>query len=270
MKIIIPITEIENQPPKANEHIEIIFEPKIKRIVLIPEKIKKTSSEKDKQFLDFKLFYSKFRHILNKHNINIDEYKVIHIQLNKALSQLPPHNTMMPIKTYKKMNLNLVKLKSEIYQNINSNHVVNIKNENHLIENLRLIQNASFKDSWGFSPNSIKEIKNKIQSKNNIQGGVLFYKKSNKPEGYVWLTRNNEDNKTAHVSMIGTLPHSRGKGIAKKLLESSINFLIKNNYQNLILEVDNDNLSARNVYRKYGFKDIEESYWYEFSDKTFR
>ena len=270
MKIIIPITEIENQSLEANEHIEIIFEPKIKRIVLIPGKIKKTSSEKDKQFLDFKLFYSKFRHILNKHNINIDEYKVIHIQLNKALSQLPPHNTMMPIKTYKKMNLDLVKLKSEIYQNINFNHIVNIKNENHLIENLHLIQNASFKDSWGFSPNSIKEIKNKIQSKNNIQGGVLFYKKSNKPEGYVWLTRNNEDNKTAHVSMIGTLPHSRGKGIAKKLLESSINFLIKNNYQNLILEVDNDNLSARNVYKKYGFKDIEESYWYEFSDKTFR
>ena len=26
--------------------------------------------------------------------------------------------------------------------------------------------------------------------------------------------------------MIGTLPQSRGKGIAKKLLESSINFLI--------------------------------------------
>ena len=102
MKITIPITEIENQPPKANEHIEIIFEPKIKRIVLIPEKIKKTSSEKNKQFLDFKLFYSKFRHILNKYNINIDEYKVLHIQLNKALSKLPPHNTMMPIKTYKK------------------------------------------------------------------------------------------------------------------------------------------------------------------------
>ena len=70
--------------------------------------------------------------------------------------------------------------------------------------------------------------------------------------------------------MIGTLPQSRGKGIAKKLLESSINFLIKNKYQNLILEVDNDNLSARNVYRKYGFKDIEESYWYEFLCKAFR
>ena len=270
MKIIMPITDIQNQSPKTNEHIEIIFEPKIKRIVLIPRKIKKTSSKENKQILDFKLLYSKFRQILNKHNINIDEYKVIHIQLNKFLSQLPPHNTMIPIKTYKKMNLDLLKLKPAIYQGINSNHIVNIKNENHLIENLHLIQNASLKDSWGFSPNSIKEIKNKIQSKNNIQDGVLFYKESNEPEGYIWLTRNNEDNKTAHVSMIGTLPLSRGKGIAKKLLESSINFLIKNKYQNLILEVDNDNLSARNVYKKYGFKDIEESYWYEFSDKAFR
>ena len=70
--------------------------------------------------------------------------------------------------------------------------------------------------------------------------------------------------------MIGTLPQSRGKGIAKKLLESSINFLIKNKYQNLILEVDTENVSARNVYKKYGFEDIEETYWYEFSNKTFR
>ena len=112
MKIIIPITVIENQSTKANEQIKIIFEPKIKRIVLVPMKIKKISSENDKHLLDFKLFYSKFRQTLNKHNINIDEYKVIHIQLNKFLSQLPPHNTMMPIKTYKKMNLDLVKLKS--------------------------------------------------------------------------------------------------------------------------------------------------------------
>ena len=55
MKIIIPITDIKNQSTKANEQIKIIFEPKIKRIVLIPIKIKKTSSEKDKQLLDFKL-----------------------------------------------------------------------------------------------------------------------------------------------------------------------------------------------------------------------
>ena len=69
MKIIIPITEIENQSPESNEHIEIIFEPKIKRIVLIPRRIKKTLSEKDKQLLDFKLFYSKFRQILIKGRI---------------------------------------------------------------------------------------------------------------------------------------------------------------------------------------------------------
>jgi len=270
MKIIIPMRNIENHSPKDNEHIEIIFEPKIKRIVLIPKEIKKTSSEKNKQIIDFELFYSKFRQILNKHNININEYKVIHIQLNKFLSQLPPHSSMIPIKTYKKMSLDLLELKSEINQNINSNHIVNIKNEKQLIENLHLIQNISFKDSWGFAPNSIKEIKSKIQSENNIKDGVLFYKENNKLEGYIWLTKNNEHAKTSHVSMIGTLPQSRGKGIAKKLLESSINFLIKNKYQNLILEVDNDNLSARNVYRKYGFKDIEESYWYEFLCKAFR
>ena len=267
MQIIMPITNIKNNSSN-NGHIEIIFEPIIKRIVLIPKEIEIISSENNMK-MDFKLIYSKFREILNKHNINIDEYKVIHIQLNKSLAKLPPHNSMKPVKTYKKMNLNLIKLKSEAYSEADPNHIVNIKNQNHLINNLHLIQNASFIDSWGFSPNSIKEIKEKVLSDNNIKGGILFYKKINEPEGYVWLTKNVKNHKTAHVSMIGTLPQSRGKGIAKKLLESSINFLIKNKYQNLILEVDADNVSARNVYKKYGFEDIEESYWYEFSDKTF-
>ncbi len=268
MKIIMPISDIANNS-LHNDHIEIIFEPRIKRIVLIPKEIEKNSSENNKK-IDFKLIYSKFSQTLNENNININEYKVIHIQLNKSLSKLPPHNSMKPVKTYKKMNLNLIKLKSKTYSEIDSNHIVNIKNENHLINNLHLIQNASFIDSWGFSPNSVKEIKNKVQSDNNIKGGILFYKEINEPEGYVWLTKNTENNKTAHVSMIGTLPQSRGKGIAKKLLESSINFLIINKYHNLILEVDADNISARNVYKKYGFEDIEESYWYEFSDKAFR
>jgi len=263
-----PITNIKNNSSN-NGHIEIIFEPIIKRIVLIPKEIEIISSENNMK-MDFKLIYSKFREILNKHNINIDEYKVIHIQLNKSLSKLPPHNSMKPVKTYKKMNLNLIKLKSKTYSEIDSKHIVNIKNENHLINNLHLIQNASFIDSWGFSPNSVKDIKNKVQSDNNIKGGILFYKEINEPEGYVWLTKNTENHKTAHVSMIGTLPQSRGKGIAKKLLESSINFLITNKYHNLILEVDADNISARNVYKKYGFEDIEESYWYEFSDEAFR
>ena len=268
MQIIMPITNIKNNSSN-NGHIEIIFEPIIKRIVLIPKEIEIISSENNMK-MDFKLIYSKFRQILNKHNINIDEYKVIHIQLNKSLSKLPPHNLMKPVKTYKKMNLNLDKLKSEAYSEVDSNYIVNIKNEKHLINKLQLIQNASFLDSWGFSPNSIKEIKDKVLSDNNIKGGILFYKEIKEPEGYVWLTKNIKNHKTAHVSMIGTLPESRGKGIAKKLLESSINFLIKNKYQNLILEVDTENVSARNVYKKYGFEDIEETYWYEFSNKTFR
>ena len=113
MQIIMPFTNIKNNSSN-NGYIEIIFEPRIKRIVLIPKEIAPNSSENNIK-IDFKLIYSKFRQILNKHNINIDEYKVIHIQLNKSLAKLPPHNSMKPVKTYKKMNLNLIKLKSEAY-----------------------------------------------------------------------------------------------------------------------------------------------------------
>ena len=97
MKIIMPIADIANYS-LHNGHIEIIFEPRIKRIVLIPKEIEKNSSDNNKE-MDFTLIYSKFSQILNKHNINIDEYKLIHIQLNKSLSKLSPHNSMKPVKT---------------------------------------------------------------------------------------------------------------------------------------------------------------------------
>ena len=71
MQIIMPITNIKNNSSN-NGHIEIIFEPIIKRIVLIPKEIEIISSENNMK-MDFKLIYSKFREILNKHNINIDE-----------------------------------------------------------------------------------------------------------------------------------------------------------------------------------------------------
>ena len=73
MQIIMPITNIKNNSSN-NGHIEIIFEPIIKRIVLIPKEIEIISSENNMK-MDFKLIYSKFREILNKHNIKLMNIK---------------------------------------------------------------------------------------------------------------------------------------------------------------------------------------------------
>ena len=47
--------------------------------------------------------------------------------------------------------------------------------------------------------------------------------------------------------------------------------MIKNHKEKIKNIVKSTNFDILlNYDKKYGFKDIEESYWYEFSDKTFR
>ena len=269
MRTRIPINEYTNIETDEN-YMEIIFEPKIKRIVVIPKESDKNNSKNHNSKIDFNYVYKKLKSIIQKEDNEKIIYKQIHIQLDQAQSQTPPHDTMLPVKTYKTM---ISSLNAEInsVKNPNDNFfdsIINIKNEKELIKNLHVIQNAAFKDSWGFSPNSITDITNKIQSSNNIKNGILFAMKKI-PIGYIWLEKDNKDNKLAHVSMIGTHPDFTGKGVASSLLRHGVLFLKDTKYTHLKLEVDNDNTGARKVYEKYGFKDSDTKYWYEFLNQSF-
>ena len=144
--------------------IEVIFEPKINRIVLIPDQEKLSESK-----LDFNYIYDELKSILEKKDGNLSLYSNIHIQLNKKQSLLSPHDQMVPIKKYKTMNLDLENITTADYKlNKNSDFdlVNNIKNENELIANLSFIQNISFSNSWGYAPNSENDIRKKIKEKN--------------------------------------------------------------------------------------------------------
>lgn len=246
--------------------VEVIFEPKINRIVLIPDQEKLNESK-----LDFDYIYNELKTILIKKDKNLLLYSKIHIQLNKKHALISPHNKMTPIKKYKIMNLNLENINTADYnqnQNFDFDLINKIKNENELITHLSFIQNISFKDSWGYSPNSQNDIRKKIKSNNNITNGIIFAFKS-KPVGFVWLTKNIISKETAYISMIGTHPDFTGKGIATDLLKYSIRYLKNNKYKILKLEVDSDNVGARNVYKKFNFKDEETKYWFEFSRNNF-
>ena len=246
--------------------IKVIFEPKINRIVLIPDQEKLSESK-----LDFYYIYNELKSILAKKDKNLLLYSNIHIQLNKNQSLLSPHDQMIPIKKYKTMNLDLENINTADYKsnkNPNFDLINNIKNENELITYLSFIQNISFNNSWGYSPNNENDISEKIKEKNNIVNGIIFAFKS-KPLGFVWLTKNLTLKETAHISMIGTHPDFTGKGIATELLKYSIIFLKNNKYKTLKLEVDEENVGARNVYKKFNFKDEETKYWFEFSRNYF-
>jgi len=59
--------------------VEVIFEPKINRIVLIPDQEKLSESK-----LDFNYIYNELKTILIKKDKNLLLYSKIHIQLNKS------------------------------------------------------------------------------------------------------------------------------------------------------------------------------------------
>lgn len=61
---------------------------------------------------------------------------------------------------------------------------------------------------------------------------------------------------TADIMNIVTKKNKRGLGIASKMLESLINLAKSKNCSNLTLEVNENNLPAINLYKKFHFKKI--------------
>jgi ribosomal protein S18 acetylase RimI-like enzyme len=84
-------------------------------------------------------------------------------------------------------------------------------------------------------------------------GGVLFVleeKHSNTIVGTSWITN---DSRRLYLHHFGILPYYQGKGLSKLLMEKSMEFARDKKLQ-IKLEVHKDNVKARELYQKYGFK----------------
>ncbi|MBN2776951.1 MAG: GNAT family N-acetyltransferase [Bacteroidales bacterium] len=84
-------------------------------------------------------------------------------------------------------------------------------------------------------------------------GGVLFVleeKHSNTIVGTSWITN---DSRRLYLHHFGILPYYQGKGLSKLLMEKSMEFARDKKLQ-IKLEVHKDNLKARELYQKYGFR----------------
>lgn len=93
--------------------------------------------------------------------------------------------------------------------------------------------------------NKIKKLANSyvVLENNEIIGGIVFYK-------------NNLENKTAYIALVGTLKRYQNRGVAKLLLKVCISDI-----ENSIMEkvgIHTDNIIAKKIYEKNGFKEILE------------
>jgi ribosomal protein S18 acetylase RimI-like enzyme len=93
---------------------------------------------------------------------------------------------------------------------------------------------------------------------------VLEAKSNGEVCGTSWMT---VDGRRVLLHHFGILPECQGRGLAKILMEKSLQFVKKTGYQ-VKLEVHSSNLKAINLYKKFGFVQLGEYNIYIIRDIT--
>ena len=126
------------------------------------------------------------------------------------------------------------------------------------------LQNASFREHWGFCPNTVEEIAARVRMKVTDPDGIIFVMDGNRPAGYNWTLRyENSYGKVGVVSMTGVHPSYRGNGLGTAVVVSGMQYLKDQGVDAIELEVDSENTPARELYLKLGYRQISRSVWYE-------
>lgn len=63
-----------------------------------------------------------------------------------------------------------------------------------------------------------------------------------------------EETGKLHIYSMGVLVTYRGRGVGTTLLAKCINDMLKNNINEIVLDVHSDNVPAYNLYKKFGFE----------------
>ena len=126
------------------------------------------------------------------------------------------------------------------------------------------LQNAAFGDTWGFCPNTVDEISLRVRMSRSGPDGILLIAASDVPAAYCWTTRSeNRFGSIGWISMVGVRPEYRGGGIGKAALAAGMTFLKDKGVDGIELEMDSQNVPARKLYSKLGFRKTSETIWFE-------
>jgi len=128
------------------------------------------------------------------------------------------------------------------------------------------LQNRIFTGSWGYSPNSVDEIKYYLDFTHCRVSDVLLLKKEAEEIGYLWVhpsVASETVQKKGRIHMFGIIPEFQGKGLGKMLLRIGLERMKEQGYKTVDLTVDEDNRPAVTLYDSMGFKEKYISLWYE-------
>ena len=131
-------------------------------------------------------------------------------------------------------------------------------------ERLTMVQNASFRDSWGFCPNTVEEVRYGVGMSISNQDGILFLAHGDDTAGYCWTYIVGESQPLAGIiGMIGITPEYRSRGLSKPILLAGMNYLYSRGVDYIGLDVDAENTPGVRLYTSVGFKKAQEYHWFE-------
>ena len=126
------------------------------------------------------------------------------------------------------------------------------------------LQNAAFGEHWGFCPNTVEEISARVRMKRCHPEGIIFVVEGGRPSGYNWtLSTSTEAGSIGWISMTGVHPDYRGRGLGTAVVMAGLEYLNGRNVPQIELEVDSENIPARQLYLKLGFWKVQNRIWYE-------
>ena len=135
-------------------------------------------------------------------------------------------------------------------------------------DTLTELQNVAFGENWGFSPNTVEQIRARVESNRGGPESIIFITEYGKPAAYNWtMFYADEESPSGVVAMTGVHPDYRGRGIGRAVVTAGIAYLVERGATFVDLEVDADNTPARELYLNLGFRKVGRSVWYE---KRFR
>ena len=254
------ISTDETNEKSINGFIHFICEPTIDRIVAIQT----VKSQPNKRNIT-----SNFEQLARQYQKS-KNLKFMHVQIPKSDPEWS--NTLQNagwVKVKEYMNLRCDtsdKLTFPEYNMPEKFSIAPLNTEMELSE-FTALQNDSFAEHWGFSPNSEEEIRRRIFMERSEEDGILVIRENKKLAGYNWtLFASNASESIGWVSMTGVAPEFRGQRLGRAVVTAGMHHLIQKNVGAIELEVDSENIPARQLYESLGFKMISETEWYEYTN----
>jgi mycothiol synthase len=133
---------------------------------------------------------------------------------------------------------------------------------------LMAIQNRSFANTWGYSPNSIEDIMYLTSLPNRSLEDIVLAWDADRPVGYCWTKIEHGEEKAVgggkgRIYMLGVDPDYRGKQGGRQVLVAGLSHLKSKGVGIVELTVDHENKVACGLYRSAGFEVWSSSLWYE-------